>query len=314
MSEYANIEALQQAFKGGDFKFVDTFTVSGAEYRILKSTEYSVLDMLKKNFKALVIYSLRKNEPNIESAEGAGLKEWILFLWGFNSKLEMVPYDVRSTTSARAQGQRIKEGFKEIDQDRIIPDIVKVMLLDLPAANELTGKVDTGADICSLHAEDISIDRANNKVSFNCPELSTNRFTVPLVDQQAIRVPSSEKTEYRPVISLNIKIANKEIRDVKVNLNDRSHMDNPFLVGQNALEGGNFIIDPNIIKDSVEVDDLIAALTEEYRLEVVEDEKTVSKEDAAHLFDIFEQSNLTMSDLVKVLQTEALNRLKDLDY
>lgn len=312
--KFDNILDLKTTFKKGDMKFVDTITVAGAEYRLLKSTEYSILDMIEKGHKGLVIYSLRKKDDNVDVAKEAGLHEWILFLWGFDKSLRMVPYDVRSTTGARVRGAIVKENYKEISQDRIIPDIVKVLLIDLPVANTLTGKVDTGADICSLHAENIQIDRGNQTVSFNCPPLSQNRFTMPLADQQAVRVPSSEKTVYRPVITLNMKVADKGLENIEVNLNDRSNMEHPFLVGQNALEAGNFIIDPNIIKDSLEIDDVFELLAEEFSDEIVEEHQSVDPAFAAQMFDIFEQADLTMSELIKILRAEAVNRLKDLDY
>lgn len=316
MNEFASLGALKQSFKGGEVDFVETLSVNGVEFRQLRSTEYPVIDMLTKGYKALVIYSIRKNEENIKKAREHDLNEWIVFMWGFDKNLRMIPYDVRNMSKARVGGAgTIKEGFKEIDQDRIIPDIVKVMIIDLPSGGEIVGKVDTGASVCSLHAEDIQIDRGNQKVSFMCPELSDNRFTVPLADQQAIRVPSSEKTEYRPVVKLNIKIAGKMLKEIDVNLNDRSHMDQPFLIGQNALEAGNFIIDPNIIKENLDVDQLVTLLAEELRHEEVNGEQTVISEEAAsQLFDLFEQSDITLSELVRVLKAEAINRFNDVEY
>jgi hypothetical protein len=314
MNEFANLDALKQSFGGGQVKFDETIVVNDVEYRQIKSTEHSVLDMILKGYKALVVYSVRKNEENVEKAKAAEMKDWIVFVWAFNNKLQMVPSTVRFDTPARFGGRKVTEGFKEIDQSRIIPDIVKVMITDLPTGAELTGKVDTGASICSLHAEDIEIDRGNGKVSFMCPELSENRFTMPLADQQAVRVPSSEKTEYRPVVKMNIKIADKMLKDVSINLNDRGHMDHPFLVGQNALEAGNFIIDPNIIKEELDTDEIVSLLAEELRLETMEEEPLITKEAAAQLFDMLEDSQMTLRDLIRVLQTEAIERLDGLDY
>ncbi len=317
MREFKDLEELKTAFLAGSVRFDESeyhsIFVSDAEYRKHKSTNHSLEDMLCKGFKAFFVYTLRPNEENKEKEKAAGLHDWIIFLWGFDKKLRMLPYDVRSTTRSRATMAHLGEAFKEIDQSRIIPDRVKVMIIDLPVANELVGKVDTGADICSLHAENIDVDRANQKVSFDCPPLSSNRFTVPLADTQAVRTPSSQETTYRPVISVNLKVGDKGLKDIKVNLNDRSNMDQPFLVGQNALEAGNFIIDPNIIKDSEDLDDLFNTLTEATMSETV-DQPTISAEDAAKVFDIFEGSDLTLDELIKVLRTEAINRLKDISY
>jgi hypothetical protein len=57
-----------------------------------------------------------------------------------------------------------------------------------------------------------------------------------------------------------------------VNLNDREKMSHPFLIGQNALEKGKFIIDPNFMGEGQEIDfDYLQEIfTEE--VEEVEDE------------------------------------------
>lgn len=316
MKEFNNIEDLKKAFLVGNVKFEKSMTVSGVEYRRLQTTKHSLEEMLCDGYKALFVYSLRPSEKNISKEKSAGLHDWIIFMWGFDKKLRLIPYDVRSTTRSRGRVEHrgLGESFREISQDRIIPDKVKVIIIDLPVANELIGKVDTGADICSLHAENIEIDRGSQKVSFNCPPLSSNRFTVPLAETQVVRTPASEETVNRPVISLNLKIADKGLKDIKVNLNDRSNMDQPFLVGQNALEAGNFIIDPNIIKEQLDIEELLDVLTEESKKDTVDDQPKISPEDAAKMFDLFEGSELTLDDMIKVLRTEAINRFKDLEY
>lgn len=200
----------------------------------------------------------------------------------------------------------IEEDYKEISTDRIIPDIVKIMVIDLPVGNEITGKVDTGADICSMHAENIEVNRGAGKVSFDCKYLSDNRLTMVLSTQQAVRSPSSDETMYRPVVKLNLKISGKALNDVEVNLNDRSKMDHPFLVGQNALEAGNFIIDPNIIKED-EVEEV-------EQVEQIVETPSISKEDIAKIYDLFESSDMTLSDLIKALKLEAIERINKIEY
>jgi hypothetical protein len=322
MGSYNDIKELKHVFVSGSFDFPETFAVgeNGVEYRYIRSVNHKLEDMIQKGHKAMMIYAVRKNDENIKRMQQSGLQNWIVFLWGFDNKYRMLPYDVRSITQSReisvTKQSDVSEGYKEIDQSRVIPDKVKVMLLDLPVARELVGKVDTGADLCSLHAENIEIHREAGKVSFNCPPLTDNRLTLHMIDQQAISVPSSEETVYRPVIQLNLKIAEKALKEVKVNLNDRSNMDQPFLIGQNALEAGNFLIDPNIIKEEDQVDDeaLIEMLTEEFSNDKVETDTTITQEEVSKLFDIFEGSDITFGELIKLLRTETINRIENLDY
>lgn len=106
----------------------------------------------------------------------------------------------------------------------------------------LEGKVDTGATTSSLHAEDIRLN-GNKSVSFRCPALSNNTLTLPLDGAQEVHSADGGGVT-RPMVNLDITINGTPIENVTFNLNDRSNMDSPLLIGQNALQSGNFIIDP----------------------------------------------------------------------
>ena len=163
--------------------------------------------------------------------------------WAATGRLRFVPYDARTMTQARASGRNItEEDMSKYEMpDNIIGSTVEVKITNLPGSGMIKGKVDTGATICSLHAEKWSID--NDVVKFVCPELSQNVISAPLVDQQAVK-SSDGGTEYRPVITLNIKINGKLLNDIQFNLNNRGQMEFPILIGQNALEKGRFLINP----------------------------------------------------------------------
>lgn len=204
---------------------------------------------------------------------------------------------------------QLDEDYKEISTDRIIPDIVKVMIIDLPVGNEITGKVDTGADICSMHAENIEINRGAGKVSFDCKYISDKRITMVLSTQQAVRTPSSDEVMYRPVVRLNIKVSGKALNDIEVNLNDRSKMEQPFLIGQNALEAGNFIIDPNIMKEDEQTDNETTVV----ETPIVE-KRSLTQQEISSLYDLFEKSDMTLSEMVEALREEAINRINKIKY
>lgn len=116
---------------------------------------------------------------------------------------------------------------------------------------ELKSKVDTGATTSSLHAENIKVDHERNRVSFVCPEISNNVITMDLAGAQEVHAAGQE-SEQRPIISLDIDIDGKPLESVEFNLNDRSNMDVPVLLGQNAIKAGNFKIDINDEKATVE--------------------------------------------------------------
>lgn len=127
-------------------------------------------------------------------------------------------------------------------QDNIIGDTVEVKFALFQNIKPIRGKVDTGADVCSLHATKWSIN--NGRVSFVAPHISTNTLTAPLVDNQAVK-SADGGIEYRPVVEFDISINGKDVNKIAFNLNDRSEMQFPILIGQNALERGKFLVNPS---------------------------------------------------------------------
>lgn len=127
-----------------------------------------------------------------------------------------------------------------------------VEIMNLHRSPAMKAKVDTGATICSLHADKMEVDRANGKVKFINKELSPHVISVPIASMSSVKSADGGLT-YRPVILLNLRIKDKEIASVEVNLNDREHMTHPFLIGHNALEKGKFIIDPGYIGEGTEI-------------------------------------------------------------
>lgn len=104
------------------------------------------------------------------------------------------------------------------------------------------GKIDTGASVSSLNATNIKLGRG--QVSFVCPQLSPNSLTVPLIDTQDVS-SADGGTSSRPVVEFDIEIAGVSLYKQQFNLNDRSDMDSPILIGQNIIEAGKFIININ---------------------------------------------------------------------
>ena len=106
----------------------------------------------------------------------------------------------------------------------------------------VSGKVDTGATTCSLHATNIAVNSGQQAVSFSCPELSSNNITVAIAGMQDVSSADGGE-QARPIIKLDIEIDGVQMKDIAFNLNDRSNMDSMVLIGQNALQAGGFLID-----------------------------------------------------------------------
>ena len=131
----------------------------------------------------------------------------------------------------------------DIKPDNEIGSTVEVRFTNIPGSSPMKGKVDTGADISSLHATEYTI--LNNNITFVCPELSHNKITIPLTTQQQVK-SSDGGMEYRPVVTLNVKVNGKLLTNVEFNLNDRGNMEFPILIGKNLLIRGGFKIDPKL--------------------------------------------------------------------
>jgi hypothetical protein len=68
----------------------------------------------------------------------------------------------------------------------------------------------------------------------------------PIVRITKVKNPSFNRIIKRPVVRAKIKVKGK-IFDVDVNIQDRSHMTFPVIIGRNIITG-NFIVDPTINK------------------------------------------------------------------
>jgi len=242
--EYKSLSKLKSDFRKGNFEFPEEMNVNNIRYRIGESFESKILDMIKNSRKSILLYST----PFTEQAKNAGLDTILVFVWGFNNRHKMVPIDVRPTHRSRVLNNVNEAGFDNgntvsISKERIVGDVVDVVVTSIPGTQPMKGKIDTGADVSSMHADSWKIN--NGQVTFKTPELSEHELTVPVLEKQAIKLSNGDMS-YRPVIEMNIRINNIQLTNCMFNLNDRGSMTYPMLIGQNVLEAGKFMVDPTI--------------------------------------------------------------------
>jgi len=269
--EFENLEQLKDLFinRSGEFNFPDKITMAGIVYNS-KPTQSTY--SMKEIIKPLWVY----NTSYREQAHEVGLDQNILLLWTFHSNYNaIVPYDVRVMSTARLAPGAITERADNgdsvnIPKNKIVGDVVDVMITSLPGTRPIKGKIDTGADVSSMHADSWEIN--NGQVTFMSPDLSENQITMPVIEKQSIKLSNGD-TEYRPVIELNIRINDQQLSNCMFNLNDRGAMTYPILVGQNVLEAGQFMIDPTIddpdvmANEDFEID--WVAIQEEFKNDVI---------------------------------------------
>ena len=64
----------------------------------------------------------------------------------------------------------------------------------------------------------------------------------PIIKTTKVRNPGSSKEVRRPIVEATVSIKGKDF-ETDVNIQDRSHMTFPVIVGRNIISG-NFVIDP----------------------------------------------------------------------
>lgn len=326
MNEFKSLDELKLAFLKGNVQFPADIIVNGVKFHIRDSSRFTFEDMIANNHKGALIYSAGRQ--NKDAAVKAGLNEWILFIWGLTKKKGLLPTHVQTTTSHRAASVlpvgSVTERMKMPGDDNLIGDLVNVSFSSFPGTRPVKGKVDTGAEISSLHVDNWKVN--GNKVTFLSSVLSPNEISLNLHNHQAVK--SVNGVEYRPVISLSIRINNRLLKDVLFNLTNRSSMDYPVLVGQNALEKGKFLIDPSM-KESVELSnvDTVWDGSESISSDVDWDSINTIINDCLNesvvgydskqlqaIYDVLkEHHNVSFADFIKFIHTEAA-RQNDLEY
>ncbi len=118
----------------------------------------------------------------------------------------------------------------------IIGPVEEVVLL--PWGIRLPARMDTGAATSSLDARELVVK--GDQAHFKLPsQYGGASLTVPVVAWRTIR--SAEARERRPVVEMEFCLGARVVR-ARVNLNDRSNVKYPFLVGRNALRK-HYVID-----------------------------------------------------------------------
>jgi len=133
-------------------------------------------------------------------------------------------------TASASPIERIRLGWRE----RVIIS---------PKNFEMIGKLDTGADRTSIHAQDITI--TGDKVSFTTTNFRGERLNIvrPLLSSTLIK-RHGYKSQARPVITLGFCIGNRYIEG-KVSLTDRSRYSTTLLLGREILQH-IAVVDPSV--------------------------------------------------------------------
>lgn len=128
-------------------------------------------------------------------------------------------------------------GSAGMTNDKITVGYVEDVIL-LPWGIKIPARIDTGATTSSLDVRELSVK--GRTAEFKLPEQYGGlSLRLPIIKWKTVR--SAEAKEDRPVVKIEICLGSKRIRTL-VNLNDRSKVRYPLLLGRNTLKS-HFVVD-----------------------------------------------------------------------
>ena len=257
--EVKDLDTLNSQFTGGALTHLPQHIVVGELlYEFLGGSDGTFDVMLKGGSKGYIVYRIVTNNANSSAmnkvhtnADNAGNdnpQDRLVFMWAFN-RLRLLPVKTlfiakhRMTNLVREGATDINGQRVELDNKMVVGDECELQLVGFNNNNPITAKVDTGAEQCSLHGEDVKF--SDELVEFT---FENTRYRMHLADTQTVR-SSDGGDEKRPCVTFNIKLGDQRLEGIKFNINERSNMPHQILIGQNLLEQGRFVVDPNIDKE-----------------------------------------------------------------
>jgi len=123
------------------------------------------------------------------------------------------------------------------DRTKILIGAVEEVVL-FPWGVKLPARIDTGAGMTSLDVRDLTVK--NRIAQFRLPEKYGNTLiSLPII--RYCKVRSADSRRRRPVVEIELCVGSKRMR-VHANLNDRSQLEYPLILGRNVLNQG-FMVD-----------------------------------------------------------------------
>lgn len=324
MSEYESVQQINELFKAGRFPLERELSVGGFPFRYMTEATFPIMEMAEQGKKAFLIYSMTstgRQSPEWEQTrhmeEEKPINEWIILIWGITRSNIIAPARAVTHSERRSKPDLVygNKTLRESDS-KIIHDIAKVRFPRF--TREIDGKVDTGANMSSLHVEKWNVLPGKNRVQFNSKILSGNTIMMDLVDQVVVK--TSEGQEVRPVVEFEIEIDGHNVGGARFNLNNRQHMKHPILIGQNILEKGGFLVDPNQIQDEVVTTEGVdwEALQEEYKHikvenSIITETRKATPEEIEMLYKMLLETDISFQDIMRHLKTISYEIVSGLD-
>lgn len=316
MFEFESVEQLNQKFRSGELKEIPTDVIlNKIEFFEKDKLIPDRLSLLNQGRKIIVIYS----------PKAGSIDKRLALVWSLKNGLNISPLLAKLIGMYRASTEKTVMAEADKQEEPTIGTHIEVILRSFNDEQPIRGKVDTGATINSLHAENINIrkdpfDPETEVVDF---EFNGKKYSMTLVDYQAVQ-SADGGVVYRPVVKFNVLYDGNLYEDVLFNLNDRSDMEDKLLIGMNLLKEIGYKIDPTKNESKTEEQQEQDIITEEEWqwieqqinediITLEEETKTQQKQQIHNLYEFLLQQNVSIADLLKYVKTHTLEIVDKLE-
>lgn len=320
MVNFNLLSDLEEAFLNGKVAKLPTqLKVNGIMYHYKDSTNYGWEDFINGRRKAMSAFHVHPNADNMKVFQSKQSKDsdsvtepqrMLVLLWGADRHLRMVPAAARFITPNR----QLQVGVRGVMEGIDIQYEETIILHNLGDGRPIQCKIDTGADMCSLHAEDIQVHGDSVSFVFN-----GKKYRMPIAGHQHVKQADSD-IEARPTVRFDMELAGTTINGVECNLNDRSGMASPMLVGKNLLSQADFTIHTYGTDDGM--DESISQAEWEYYQSLFEDVQipessfnTVTDKEVERVIKFMLESNCSLRDVIYHIKEDSLRLInEDITY
>jgi hypothetical protein len=310
MSTYESITDLNDEFVGHKLNVLpDQIVLNDVTFNPRESLmPDNVSEMVTKHKKVISLYTA-----------AAGTKsERIALVWSMRDGLVISPLVAKLIGKYRANTSDtvMKEG-EAAEKEPTIGGHIEVVLMSFNQDKPIRGKVDTGATICSLHAEHIDIKSNQYEPDEQVASFIFNdaKYVIGLEQHQSVQ-SADGGVEYRPVIKFTVKHGETVVPDVLFNLNDRSGMEDQLLIGMNLLDELGLLIDPKM--EAVVNDDVISAdewnwILEQVNLDCPQHDTHDDSEAIHRLYEQLMKQNISFADLLRHVKQHTIQVVEHLE-
>lgn len=145
------------------------------------------------------------------------------------------PVEAAEACAAENEEKAVEPDHVDIEQDGMVPAFSSVIVKRINDNRPIEAIVDTGADLCSIDASDITINDTSVKFTF-----AAMTYKVPLVSKASI--VATNGTEERAVVKFDIELDGTSYSDVEFTLADRPDGTPMVLIGREFLAKNDLLV------------------------------------------------------------------------